>query len=488
MVAARRFILLIALGGIAMPLFVPSELPTYARLLAVILWTLCLLPAWQYLRMAPAKRRPIPFLPFVGMLYGFYCALPMLLGAQNIHWKIVLTDPADYVPPLELTLAGWTLLLASHWVASALWQNKLRIGTPELTPRRAKVLGVILLVVGVIADLLFYSYNTRMPKALVQPLRFLAVLNWAGVGLLTISWKRGWLGRSPKLLLCLGIVASVLIQLGSGSASNLVWVLVMLMFAIWLASRTLQTRWLVVASCALALIVVSKGVTDRFRQVAWWSSHSLSATERTQLMLRLLQEQLEQDGLRGSLTTGFQALIQRSAMMDMFADVIRRTPDEIPYWNGESYISLPAIFVPRVLWPDKPEKNLGQRFGHRYGYSGTTDDATSVNFAYLVEFYANFGSLGVLLGMTLVGVLFAGLELLVNRPRQPVQVSVCGLVLLQPLFNIESDFSLTFGGVFTTGIALACVALFMRRLRAPNASKLFQQGSRAEAPIHPRRV
>jgi hypothetical protein len=160
---------------------------------------------------------------------------------------------------------------------------------------------------------------------------------------------------------------------------------------------------------------------------------------------------------------GFQASASRSANLDLLADVILRTPREIPYWGGHTYLSLIGSFVPRFLWPDKPTKELGQAFGHRYGYVGQRDEATAFNLPILVEFYLNFGLSGVVLGMALVGIIYHIVARAVNSPGQDYLVSLAGVVLIIPLLNIESDFSLAFGGLVMNGGALVIVLRVIRR-------------------------
>ena len=70
-----------------------------------------------------------------------------------------------------------------------------------------------------------------------------------------------------------------------------------------------------------------------------------------------------------------------------------------------------------MLWPDKPEERLGQAFGHRYGVLQPADTITSENVPWLTEFFVNFGIAGVLLGMSLVGLVLAILEKLFNSQQ-----------------------------------------------------------------------
>jgi hypothetical protein len=119
---------------------------------------------------------------------------------------------------------------------------------------------------------------------------------------------------------------------------------------------------------------------------------------------------------------------------------------------------------------------LGQDFGHRYGYLDSWDTWTSINLPFLVEFYANFGEIGVLIGMVIVGVLYRLLDNDLNRPGQPLQVTICSLVLLVPLLNIESDFSLVFGGLFMNGVALWGLLIALSQLPARRRRRSWHGG------------
>ena len=54
--------------------------------------------------------------------------------------------------------------------------------------------------------------------------------------------------------------------------------------------------------------------------------------------------------------------------ISVFADVINMTPEQVPYWLGGSYQTLWTSFIPRFLWPGKPQATIGNEFGHRYNF------------------------------------------------------------------------------------------------------------------------
>jgi hypothetical protein len=189
------------------------------------------------------------------------------------------------------------------------------------------------------------------------------------------------------------------------------------------------------------------------------------------LMGQLLVGKVQAEGPLATVQDGWSIVAGRSANLDLLADVVRQTGSTVPFWGGETYLSLVGFAVPRFIWPSKPTKTLGQDFGHRYGYLDSWDTWTSINLPFLVEFYANFGEIGVLIGMMIVGLLYRLLDNDLNRAGQPLQVTICGLVLLVPLLNIESDFSLVFGGLFMNGIALWGLLVALSQLPARRARR-----------------
>src|SRR5690606_24852343 len=47
-------------------------------------------------------------------------------------------------------------------------------------------------------------------------------------------------------------------------------------------------------------------------------------------------------------------LWERASLFQMLCMIVDRVPEIRPHLDGESYVDLPALLVPRFLWPDKP--------------------------------------------------------------------------------------------------------------------------------------
>ena len=83
--------------------------------------------------------------------------------------------------------------------------------------------------------------------------------------------------------------------------------------------------------------------------------------------------------------------------------------------------------------------------------------------------YANFGPWGVLVGMTLLGLVYRLLHACLNHAQAGDGGLLVAGVTFRTLLNIESDFTLVFGGVLQGGILFAGILWLIARRREPGA-------------------
>lgn len=464
---------------------VTSPVPIDVRLEAALLCALCLLPSWSYLRAAAPRRRPIPFMPIIGLLYALYFALPAALGAYNQHYKIVLSPAWDYDEAVFVALAGWVSLLLSMEMSGFLFPIRMGVTRSAVPDQRLRNDAALLILLGLAVDVVRKLF--AIPIEIAGVLIFGSSLGWFGSGLLVMLNVRRQLTTPWRLLTYVGVIGFFALAIASGSVAAAAFYGTVVVVAAWIGRGRLSLAWLVGILIGGVVIVSLRGVSEQYRKIVWYQEQGGGIVQRTQLFFELLQQRVETDGIEGAISQGFETTAGRSANLDLLADVIRRTPNEVPYWEGSTYLSLVGAFVPRFLWPDKPTKELGQAFGHRYGYVGVNDNGTAINLPILVEFFINFGTPGVLFGMAIVGLIYRLVERAVNNPGQDDILSLAGIVLMIPLTNIESDFSLGFGGLILNGLALWLVLRLMGRGRVHvDAREHASQDHAAMIPIHQR--
>lgn len=90
-------------------------------------------------------------------------------------------------------------------------------------------------------------------------------------------------------------------------------------------------------------------------------------------------------------------LIERTSLFQMICLVASTTPSQQPYLDGETYKDIPAQFVPRPLWSEKPLGHVSNsKLSVYYGLQTEEDtQTTTIGFGMIAEAMANFGLLGV---------------------------------------------------------------------------------------------
>jgi hypothetical protein len=269
---------------------------------------------------------------------------------------------------------------------------------------------------------------------------------------------QGRLGIVGFGLLWLVLVPTrVLLGFGSGYLAQGLdaFILVVLIYAA-LRRRVL---WSVVVAGVIATALVIPARAE-FRALTWrGEAADLSPHEKVLLLGRTVQEALDGEGLAG---TSFEVFMYRLSHVLVFAEVVRMTPEIVPFWDGETYYPLLFKAIPRALYPEKPVEVTGQTFGHRYGFLDMTDFDTSFNLPQLVEFFINFGVVGLVVGMFLIGVLYRAIQHMFMHSETGLGAVVVSSYVFSRLLLIESALSLVLGGIAWALILLGLLHLLLK--------------------------
>src|SRR5205823_5446124 len=116
----------------------------------------------------------------------------------------------------------------------------------------------------------------------------------------------------------------------------------------------------------------------------------------------------------------------RLADVTSLAHVLSRRTTETPTKPGETYRWALEVFVPRALFPEKPNPGtFGNQFGRAYGFIQPVDFQTSVAVTQVGEAYINGGWLVLLIVMPIVGSIYRLLnDYLAVRCEDPIALAV----------------------------------------------------------------
>jgi len=218
------------------------------------------------------------------------------------------------------------------------------------------------------------------------------------------AWALAWLlvfsGRATRgerlavyLLFLPGVALIVLFSLSDKSL--IMTLAVTPVVARWYTRR--QLPWKTLLVLLLAMIFVVFPVINTFRAMDRHSSRELRATE-TMDTLASWDQSTYMDHSFGSFKS-------RLAEVTSLAAVVRDVPRWVPYAYGSTIFEpMLALFVPRMLWPDKPVFGMGREFGETFRIVSPLDEVTNVAVTVPGELYWNFSVPGVVFGMFLFGV------------------------------------------------------------------------------------
>ncbi|MBU4478996.1 MAG: hypothetical protein KKH34_07945 [Candidatus Omnitrophica bacterium] len=433
----------------------PSESTIPQRFLASFIIMLGCIPTFFHIW---KKETGIPFLPLFGAIYGVYYGLPVFILKDYTVIQWVSPPSGDsLVTALLLATIGLVMLFFAYYKIPGKSVAKL---VPKVSiywsVAKAKFWAVILGVLGLIFSYLLLSI--KIPAQLAQIVLFLSELLVISIGILFILQLQGRLHKAGKILLWMVFLPlSFLVKLGTSSIAHVLAIIIFLLLSYWYFRKKIPWK---LALVAVLLFIFFSSAKTEFRSLTAKDEAYLgkNPVERSILFTKLAFTNKE------VFAKGYRLGVNRiSHNLLTFAYVAETTPEIIPYWMGKSYSAILWAPIPRIIFPWKPAITLGQEFGHRYGFLYPTDYLTSYNLPQLVEMYVNFGVMGVMIGMFIMGIIYRSLYEMFCHPGAGEGGLIIGLFIFTRISIIESDFATVFGNIGYYIILLVIVNNLIKR-------------------------
>jgi hypothetical protein len=133
--------------------------------------------------------------------------------------------------------------------------------------------------------------------------------------------------------------------------------------------------------------------------------HKIDGTERLSMLTEpLVDDDASTVRTEDRLDWRILALVGRGSNFSQLTQVVRIAEEDGFYW-GETMSYMAYAFIPRVVWPEKPEITPTQWFASRIGSGRRLDDgrwSNAVNLSLGGDLYLNFGWFGTVLGLPLL--------------------------------------------------------------------------------------
>jgi hypothetical protein len=442
--------------------YAPADPTGLERVLASAIVFVCL---WGIRYWRKAQQGEFGFFPVVLFVYIVFFPLP-IFTLQYYNYREPMSPgsvgDANLEKALFLTLVGVIGLVFGYYYPG---HRAVRVRLPKIclnwsNPRTvAQVsisVGALSLIAFAITTRLRLDISVQAWINLPNEFIFLAIIA------LFVLQLQGRLGFASTLILW-GFFVPARLILGMAQGQFALGVAVVVALVVSYATMMRRFPWtlLLVGMAAFCLLQPMKGAMRQEVFIGGWVNPEMDNSDKLESLYELPMRGL--DALNG---LGLQMMISlatiRLADAVLFAHIISYTPDEVSYWDGESYSSFLTMLIPRFLFPEKPTYLPGNVLGHRYDLLPPYDYVTSINMPQLVEFYLNFGPLALAIGGVLIGVLYRTINDLLMDPAYLGSI-VGGIFILARLSDIENSAISVFGSNLLMGIIV--VVLFHAAIR-----------------------
>ncbi len=265
-------------------------------------------------------------------------------------------------------------------------------------------------------------------------------------------------GTQARVLIAV-MIAGILIGFTSGFLVAGTYFILLALTAYTLGGRQIPVTSIIV--CLLVINFLHLGKPEM--RSHFWNrpSHEVTAGAINPVEIYAFWVSASWRKLTDEAESGNVSILDRASMVQMLGLVVDETPERRPVLGGTTYWQIPQLFVPRVLWPEKPRGTLPtETLGLYYGVQ--TEESlnfTSIGFGQIAEGWANFGWAGVLLAGAFFGALFSVAATLSFRAPVNSVGYLLGVVFLASAMDLEH----ALGGVLvplTQALILASVGLF----------------------------
>ncbi len=206
-------------------------------------------------------------------------------------------------------------------------------------------------------------------------------------------------------------LALILVELAwgilSGSRFKMVLPLFMVALVFSEVRKTVRLSTLIVAVALFTFVVFPLATGFRgayMSQMSEIARDGVSADILTSSVSDALEDTTP-DGFISQKVDAVDLLAERMHGLTSLALVMRYTPERHDYLYGIPFVAIPVhIFVPRLLWPDKPTASKFMLTFRTTYWGNDRADKTSIMITMLGDLWVNLHLVGVIFGMFIFGI------------------------------------------------------------------------------------
>lgn len=454
---------------VALPLFVlfgTERFSTLARLLGWVGLCVSILPAVIMLTRPGARMNSVAATGLVVAL--FYDISVFHERTLKLRWgEARISDTS-----VELALLLAALSMPMLWLGWHL-AGVIRIGkilprpTLDVPPGLLSGVGTFIVLWSLMINALWLRGDISLQQPVVSIVGVFSPTE-LGFAMVIVPWLKGKGGKSDGLRVLILMILAGILALISGMILVVLRPLIIYLLA-WIFIRRrvkVGSVWVL-----LGVVLLMQPVKADFRARVWDKSTSMGLVERAEIYLELLDRHwLGGTSAEAADTSqSVETAAARTGTALSLAHSIELTPATVPHQYGATYQYFLYAPIPRFMYLAKPIAQYADIWAAiMYGYTTEAGAAhVMVGLSQISESYINFGFLGGLLMMAVIGILYRGVDESLGRPDSGMGALAIYLYYVESVM-IGSEGSLAqFWGGAIQGLVFysVCMALLGSRMR-----------------------
>jgi len=309
-------------------------------------------------------------------------------------------------------------------------------------------LGLILVAIGACSGFL----NRLVPESVAQIFYFLAHLTFVGVFYVIYSPN-----KQKKLIILLVIALMFGQAIITGMFGEMVFIIILSGILLMLGTKLTFGSKFLFFLLGLVFILLIQSVKADYRRSSWEKGVGADPA----YFAELIGDRISNPGSildeKSVFVSAFRMNQGWLVSMTMYF-----VPEKFPYANGETiWQSVAASFVPRFMWPDKPESG-GKANIKRFW--GMNLNGYSINIGPIGEAYGNFGRWGGIVYMFFYGLFFNFImfRILTIAEKKPTLILWLPFLFIYAV-NVETDLLTTMNALIKGVFFIWVMYAFFRR-------------------------
>lgn len=260
--------------------------------------------------------------------------------------------------------------------------------------------------------------------------------------------------------LVLGFIADSKIEVVTGMG--------ILMMAIYYIEGKIPKRWVV-----FTLIFIATTYPTLMANRSLRGTGVVSRQEVAQKFIETIKLAFSETKQTGIGEYKSETWYERTSLKGSVTTIVTRTGKDAPYQVGHTLVPIVTAFIPRLAWSSKPVIEVGRMMNKEFQIA-PRQEWVYISPSHLGELYWNFGFLGALFGMGLIGTFYGFIGKRIDMTRNPslTRFMLAATTIKCLILGFESSIAVMYVVWMRTALAIWILHVIFSRRSPTKANEI----------------